>query len=630
MKPASRRDHTMSRSPRAEPRTTLGPKRTGPIGPGRAVSCLGRRIEPRAATSRRRAVRLDSILTACLTAIVFLVPSVGAQIDAALTTPVRQTLHGIQEDWQAWQRGYYQNDREGAAGALRAIRASAADLGFERLPELSAAAAAYAAQSAGGGNYSRAEWALEDARTLDSSRPETHFAASSVAWRRGGYVASATSLFRGYVSLLRLESTRTALLHNLFIALMIVVLGGGALMVAVQMAVRGGDVLHDLGRFLPFLPKPLLLVVGAAVLLWPLILPFGVVWLLLYWIVLLLGYVSASERIVLAILLLVLGATPMILQSEQRSMELATSPPARLLQAIENSALYGRMFSDLEVLGGVLEEDSAVLELEADLHRRLGQWELARARYGSLLEIEPANAAVLNNLGVYSHRKQDFGGAKVYFERAGEAEPQMVEAFFNLSQALSRDYFFGKSHEALAQAQALDRGRVDQWLELADADLAIGVEGSRARYQEIRSALVERSSADRPQTAWWSRLRGEPSILVTFGLLLVAVVIHLVRWRFGYALLSGGRGADRGIGSRLRRALIPGWRAIQQGHGVRAFLASALFVALISLPISSALRYRIPIDFDAGSWPLLLVGGIGLLLFVLFRVSREFVAERRS
>lgn len=557
-------------------------------------------------------------------------PAAFAQTEPTLTTPVRQTLYRVQEDWQAWQRGYYQNDRESASGALDAILAASADLGFERLPELASAAAAYAKRSADGGNYTRATWALEDASALDPSRPETHFAASSVAWRRGGYLDSALSLGRGYVDLLRTESTRATLLHNIFIWLMIVVIAGGALMIGVQMAARGGDMLYDLGRLMPFLPAPAVLVLGVALFLWPLLLPYGVLWLFLYWVVLLLGYVTAGERVVLASLVLVLGASPIILQAAQRSMELTVSPPVRLLRALEDNALYGRLFSDLEVLSGVLGDEPALLELEADLHRRLGQWELARVRYGSLLEVEPANASALNNLGVYLLRKQDFGGAQVYFDRASEAEPDMVEAYFNLSQALSRDYFFGQSHEALAQAQKLDRSRVDGWLERADPELAISVDGFRARGAEIREALIARARADRADRDWWVRLRGEASLLVTFGLLLVAIIVHVIRWRFGYALVRPRRGSGRQLAGRLRRALIPGWQAARQGQGVQAFLACALFVALVSLPIAGALRYRLPVGANTGSWPLLLIGGCGLLLLILWRVSRELGAEGRQ
>lgn len=553
----------------------------------------------------------------------------GQQADRRLTTPVRQSLHQIQTDWQAWQRAYYQDDRESAAAALAALRAAAGDLGFERLPELGAAAAAYAARSAASGNFPRAGWALEDARSLDPSRPEAHFAAASVAWRRGGYLSAAVATVRAHIALLRLEVTRTTLLHNVFLWLMLVVLAGGALMVIVEMAVRGGDLLDDLGRLLPALPAPLLLILGSVLFLWPLVLPFGVLWLLLYWIVLLLGYVSVSERVVLAGLLLAIGATPVLLQSEQRAMELAVSPPARLLTALENGQLYGRLFSDLEVLESLLPGNPAVIELEADLHRRLGQWELARVRYGLLLEEEPANAAALNNLGVYSLRKQDFGGATAYFTRATEAEPQLVEGFFNLNQALSREYFFGQSHEALAQAQQIDREQVDRWLEIGDAELAISIDGARARQGEIRRALTGRWRADLPASSW-QRLRGEVSLSVTFGLLLVAVIIHVLRWRLGYATQGVGRRPGTDIWSRLRRALIPGWRAVREGHGVRAFLASASFVALISLPLTGGLRYRLPVDVEVGSWPLLALSGAGLVLLVLMRLGQELTAEKRQ
>jgi tetratricopeptide (TPR) repeat protein len=286
------------------------------------------------------------------------------------------------------------------------------------------------------------------------------------------------------------------------------------------------------------------------------------------------------------------------------------------------------LFSDFEVLLGLLPEHPAVIELAADLHRRLGQWELARLRYGSLAELEPANGAALNNLGVYHIRKQDFRSAKGYLERAGEAEPDLVEPFFNLSQAFSSSYDFGESHQALAQAQKIDRARVDAWLEEGDNDLAIPVEGSARRYGEIRRDLVARGRVDTATTGLeW--LRGELTLSVTSALLLAAIALHVLRRRFGYTTrVSGGR-RSKHVGARLLRALFPGWHAAEEGLGGRGIGLALLVVGLTSLPLLSRLRYRLPIDGDLGGWPLLVVSLVGLMAFVMVRVGNEFTAGGR-
>jgi len=549
-----------------------------------------------------------------------------AQAESAeltLTTPVRQMLHRVREDWQAWKRAYYQNDREGAEAALASIQSAAADLGMQRLPELAATASTYASRSARSGNYTRAAWALDDARTLDPSRPETDFARATVMGRRGDYLRAVTSTFNGYLQLVRLEPTRTALLQGGVLWLILVLLVSGALFVIIQMAVKGVGLIEDLRRPFAALPLPLALVLVVVAMLWPLLFPGGGLWLLLYWAVLLFGYCAASERVVLAALLLATGVAPVILRSQQGAMELVMSPPLRLLSALENGCLYSGLFSDLEILRGLLPEHPAVVELEADLHRRIGQWEMARLRYGTLAELEPANGAALNNLGVYNLRRQDFGSAISYLLRATDAEPDLAEAFFNLSQAYSGAYAFGDSHQALAQAQKIDRERVDAWIERGESNLAIPITGSARRYREIHDALVARWHTDAPKGAW-ARLRGELALSVSGAALLAALLLHVVRRRFGYGRSPTTLRRSKRIGARLMRALIPGWQAAWEGQGGRGFGLVLVVVALVTLPLAGGLRYRLPVTIDIAHWPLLALALAGLMLVVLVRVGQEF------
>ncbi len=557
--------------------------------------------------------------------------SVEAQTSSSemvLTTPVRQTLQRVQEDWEAWQRAYFQNDRDGAEAARTSLQTLLADLGMYRLPELASAAAAYARRSAEAGNFTRADWALEDARALDETRPEVDFAAAAIYWREGDYLRSLISTVAAYGRLLRLASARTALLNNGVIWLLFVLMAAGALFVATQMAVKGADVLEDLRRPLSSWPLPAALLLAFGVLTWPLLLPHGLLWMLLFWAVLLFGYASISERVVLTLLLIAIGVVPLIVRQQQRAMDIATSPPTRLLAALENGRLYSSLFSDLEVLRGLMPNHPAVIEVTADLHRRLGQWELARLRYGALAELEPANGAALNNLGVYHIRKQDFRSAKGYLERAGEVEPGLVEPFFNLSQAFSSSYDFGESHEALAQAQKIDRARVDAWLEGGDNDLAIPVEGSARRYGEIRRELVARGRVDAMPTGLeW--LRRELTLSVTSALLLAAVALHVLRRRFGYTTRIRLSRRSNSVWARLLRALIPGWHSAEEGHGGRGFGLALLVVALVALPLLSRLRYQLPIDGELATWPLLVVALLGLMALIMVRVGHEFTAGGR-
>ena len=92
-----------------------------------------------------------------------------------LTSPVRQQLRLLTKHWSSWTNAYYQADQETAASALEQLNTAARRLGMSRLPDLSSAASAFAVDSARGGNFERARWALEAARKLDDERPGNRF-----------------------------------------------------------------------------------------------------------------------------------------------------------------------------------------------------------------------------------------------------------------------------------------------------------------------------------------------------------------------------------------------------------------------------------------------------------------------
>ncbi len=271
----------------------------------------------------------------------------------------------------------------------------------------------------------------------------------------------------------------------------------GALFVVVEAAVRGSALYRDLrdgltGR----LPPAGAALLAGLLLLAPLALPGGPLWLLLVWSVLLWGYQGASERIVTGCLWSLLAVAPIVAAAQQQRIALEQSPPLRALAAFGEGRLYGTFFSDLQVLRTVLPTDPAALELLGDVHRTLGQWEVARTHYRQVLEAEPQNVAALLNFGAYSFRKGDFALANEYFQRAARIEPPSAAARYNLSLSYSDSYQFEESKQALADAKQIDAERVDQWVKTPNP-------GPGAHLQRLARARRARSatSSARPGSA---------------------------------------------------------------------------------------------------------------------------------
>lgn len=551
-----------------------------------------------------------------------------------LTAPVRHQLYKIQESWHEWTLAHKSGDVERAEAELEEIGLITAHLGMQRQPDLASAAAAHALRDADDGELARAAAALEAAERLDPGRPETLFAQSKVAWRGGDYPTAVTSLARGYGALVQSPRTRSLWLDNLSLWALLSLLVSGGFFVGLLMATKGGSLFYDLARlYSPPLGRAAADGATLLLLLWPLALPNGLIWLLLWWSVLLWGYGSNSERAVLIVGWLLIGAAPVLLAQQQRSVQLAQVPPARLIDHLAADRLYGAVFSDLEVLRSLLPESPIVTEITADLHRRLGQWEHARAIYLELTQqADRAGrevATAYTNLGVYHHRQGEYESALSYFLRAVDADNALPEAFYDLAQAYAQLYDFENSHRAMAQAKALASERVDEWNAAGATaeESAVPVDGGLRRVGELRESLAELWQP--PEFQWspselWRRFR---ALSLSLALVLLAVAIHLVRRQVGYRTSYFEVSAAERVESRWVKALVPGLASAQREHGVLSFLGILLPTALLMLVALRAIGYRQPVAFDPGPVPALALVGIGLLATLVVRVGLASTAK---
>jgi len=544
-----------------------------------------------------------------------------------LTAPVQQALQQLQEQWLQWISA---NDRERAAAVVDDLLATGRELGMRRLPDLSLGALMTAVRLARQGEARHAAWALEAAERLDPGRPETAFAAAAVERLEGRWPASFFQLARGYLRLFAFPLERYLWLQELLLWSLSLLLATGGLFLAVQMATKGGALYRDLVQaFARRLPgggaaRSVALGLAAVLLVWPLALPAGPVWLLLYWSVLLWGYVSPSERAVVVALWLLAGAAPFVLAEQRRQVAVALSPPVQAMESLAQRRLYGGLFTDLGVLRSLLPESPAVKLLIADLHRSLNQWDSARSLYRQVLEQEPNNTAALLDLGVYFFEKGDFGNAIPNFQKAAASNPANAAAPFDLAQAYAQSYLFDEQRRALTQAKAIDDAQVDRWIDLAGhQQRVVSTDGGMARIPEIRAQLLANWRGSEALSPRLELLRRGLSVALAVALLLLAVALHLVRRPHGYTEppLALRLGSTRL--ARWRRALLPGFPSAEVGEGGKTFLALLVPVALLMLPLFGDLGYRIPWGYDPGSSMPWSLAALGLAIYLLARLRWE-------
>ncbi len=538
-----------------------------------------------------------------------------------LGDPISRTLHQIQDQAVQW---LVQADPERAGERVTELLETGRQLGFSRLPDLARGALLRAVERAGHGDFDLARQALEAAERFDPGRPEISFAAATVARLEGRYGVALGRLVAGGWRSLNWPFERQLLLEGGLLWMLWLLLAAAGLFVAIQMLAKGGALLSDAGRTVSGRSR-FALPFAAALLLWPLVLPSGLIWLLLWWSVLFWGYASPSERTVLVGAWLLLGLAPALLSEQRQRLVVALSAPSLALDSLERRELSGDLFNDLGTLRALLPESLAVRQLVADVHRHLGQWERAREMYQEVLQKEPTNSSALVDVGAYYLVRLEYTQAIEQFKRASDVDPSSAAAQYNLSQAYRGSYRFEEAERADAQARSRDRALVEAWVQRAER--VVPVDGGFQRISEIRSQLEKQIAGPRPLgRADLARRYGAAGLAL--GLLFVALLVDVLRRRgSGYSevpldLKLGSRPWQRGL-----RVLLPGLPSAEIGDGFRGFGALFVALALASIPFLPHLGLRLPHGFGPGatvSWSIALVG---LAIYFIVRYRFDLANE---
>ena len=349
---------------------------SSPQSPGSAASKPAA-PEPAAPEPASRPKWGRALWTAALVCLALLGPASSAWAGPSgdlggmeLTAPVRHQLWRLQQAWQEWSKHFIAGDREKADNEIQQLLSITEHLGMARLPDLSTAAAAFSVKYAREGDFERAYWALTAAEELDFGRPETAFARSTVQRLEGDFFGAVISGMRGYIAVLQMPLERKLWLNNIGLWLLFTLLMSGVVFVCLLMLTQGRKLFYDLSRLYSPPLQPLAAnLVTLLLLLWPLFLPSGWVWLVIFWSVLLWAYGTSNQRGTLIALWLLLGLTPVAVSYQQRATQVALVPASRLVDNLAAGRLYGSMFSDLEVLRSVVPDSDVVTEIIADLHR---------------------------------------------------------------------------------------------------------------------------------------------------------------------------------------------------------------------------------------------------------------------
>ncbi len=552
-----------------------------------------------AARSRRAIAWLPSALVAALLLALLVVAPVGLSAQTEGSVPLReemrQRLQRIQETWIDWLAAAQEGDLARAGRSGEDLLAAATVIDMARLPQLAVAAAAAGDRLVRAGSLEQARAAVEMAERLDPGTPEVAVVRASLVRAEGSGLEALLWQARAWVRTLAQPLYRQSLIGDaLFWSLTMLTLVAGAF-VAVQWATRGILLFRDVVRFFSrSVPSWVAHVLCAALLLWPVLLPSGLLWLALFWSLLVWGYGSRWERAALVGVWLFVSLVPLLVETQLNRMRSASTPSVRAMQNVVDGRLTGTLFHDLAPLVEDLDGSPAADHFLADLHLRMHQWELARQHYNRVLSAEPENAAAIGNLGTCLFYEGDLDRAIQRLRQATELDRSTPETLFVLSRALSEKYRFDESETALRSASEIDSERVAEWIRRQEDNRVVMAGGGFARMKEVRRELTSvwsERDAERDLTTFWRRTMSLPLVFV-FALL--AIGLYFIARRSGNRSRRIEPSWFAEPFETLRRTLLPGFFEGETGRWPAAVIALAVPLILLGLNFWSRIASGVP------------------------------------
>lgn len=314
----------------------------------------------------------------------------------------------------------------------------------------------------------QAEVTLTQAIRLDAGCPEAWFALANVRFGRANLASGVVALGRGVYTLFadpRLDELVGA--STLLAGVVTLVIGFAVWgVLAIRRALP--RLWHDLTEMgAQWRLGPNGVVLGLLIIALPVFAGGDPVWLLIWLFTLCWAYLPAGQRVLGALGLFLLAATPTLIEVGFRSI---THPPNAVFAATDILAdrrYEPQILEELDALTDTFGDEPDFHRLVGDCYRQFGLLDGAAIAYREGLRIANRNPALSEALGTVQYLEGDYNAALQAFKTAQETGYDSVVANYNLSLTYAQTYHFRESEDAMAAArqagdrrlQALTRGR---------------------------------------------------------------------------------------------------------------------------------------------------------------------------
>jgi len=336
--------------------------------------------------------------------------------------------------------------------------------GIRTYPLYASAAAALASQADKANAKDVAAWASKAAVQLDPKSPAVAFALADRAAAQKNWAAALRSNFLGFTNVFLTYRTRLLSQADLLICLALAFALTAAVF-AISLFIRYGRAMaHDFRETLgQSFRGGSVTVLAFALLFLPLFVWLGPVWLAFYWFIIFFGYAGLLERVMIAIVCLIVALLPI-------ALDLAANWTAGVDSPIVMSAIGSAEKSYQPEALRRMQELVGLIPDNADLHLLLGNLQLhdgnepqASVHYRRSVELRDSAGAHVN-IGNLHFLDNDFSAAITEYDRAQQLDPKLAIAYYNHSVASGEVYKFDEQGQQIERAKALDRSGIERLL----------------------------------------------------------------------------------------------------------------------------------------------------------------------
>ncbi len=440
--------------------------------------------------------------------------------------------------WSTYRAAEGRGDETASANAMREIRRLRVERNIRSLEPFALARVGHGLEYLAAGERDAAEAAIRDALVLDPALPDAHFALARAAAKKGplGMVGAARHVFAGFAARFGTIPGRYHLLALAVTAGLLALLVALLLFAAALMLRHASLLLHDLEEMLgPLRGRGLALAIWGFVLLLPALTFQGFGWLPLWWLAVLFVYMTTTEKIVSALLVVAgLGVGPVVSGLDRSTLALQ-NPLFRAGVLALGGAADSRAIEALEEATLQVPDDRDLAYMLGIHYKKAGRYDEALATYSELLRRDSGDLVALSNLANLEFAQGEFQAATTRYRQGIEAGPPAGVAatlYYNLSLAYLQRFERQPADEAREHADRLASSLVREydraWRyekgDYAVVDLGPSAEQIWAKFAGTPRGSRVKNVTGRPVPA----LAGAPTLSALFNRFFAFLVLFVV------------------------------------------------------------------------------------------------------